>query len=182
MGTKAKAKRHLILDTAKQIIIEHGVISLTLDSVAKKAGISKGGLLYHFPNKDSLIKGLAQYIFDEFCLNFYTYAEQDADENGKWCRALIKASKVDLEQYGELHVGILATSLLEPEVANTISTGYTAILEKLEEDGIDSETATIIRLSLDGIYYSQSLNVAPLEKEKKNEIIERLLNMTRGEG
>ena len=32
-----------------------GERSATLDTVAKRAGVSKGGLLYHFPNKEALI-------------------------------------------------------------------------------------------------------------------------------
>jgi AcrR family transcriptional regulator len=181
MDSKVGVKRQLILNTAKQIVIDNGFISFTLDAVAKKAGVSKGGLLYHFPNKVSLIKELAQYIYNEFCLNFYKYAENDSDEKGKWCRALIKASKLDLEQHGELNVGILANSFLEPEIAESISESYTAILKKLEDDGIDSGTATIIRLALDGLYYSQSLQVAPLEKERINEVIHQLLKMTKEE-
>lgn len=178
----SNTKRHLILDRAKQIIFENSFNSLTLDATAKKAGISKGGLLYHFPNKASLIKGLAQYIFNDFCLNFYKYAENDPDEKGRWSRALIKASEFDLEHHGELNVGILATSYLEPEIAESTSEGYTAILKKLEDDGIDFDTATIIRLSLDGLYYSQSLNISPLKKERVNEVIQQLLNMTKDEG
>ncbi|WP_106498288.1 TetR/AcrR family transcriptional regulator [Lentibacillus sp. Marseille-P4043] len=184
MESKADVKRRLILDTTKQIILENGFNSLTLDAVAKKANISKGGLLYHFSNKESLIKGLAQYIFEQFCLNFYKYAENDSDdsdEKGKWSRALIEASKFDLEHYKELNVGIFATSYLEPEIAKTISDGYKTTLKKLEDDGINPITATIIRLALDGLYYSQTLNVAPLEEKRVNEVIQQLLEMSKSE-
>ncbi|MED1472391.1 TetR/AcrR family transcriptional regulator [Bacillus salipaludis] len=182
MDSKADVKRRLILDTAKEVTLENGFSELTLDAVAKKADISKGGLLYHFPNKESLIKGLAKYIFEEFYLNFVKYAKNDSNEIGKWSRALIEASKFDLEHYGELNAGILATSFLEPEIAKNISAGYKTILKKLEDDGINPVTATIIRLALDGLYYSQTSNVAPLEKERVNEVIQQLLEMSKIEG
>ena len=35
-----------------------GVAKLTLEAVAKEAGVSKGGLLYHFSNKEALIEGM----------------------------------------------------------------------------------------------------------------------------
>lgn len=54
MESKAHIKRHLILDTATKIVMENDYNALTLDAVAKQAGISKGGLLYHFPNKELL--------------------------------------------------------------------------------------------------------------------------------
>lgn len=178
MESKASQKRRLILQTAIQIILKNDFNALTLDAVAKQAGISKGGLLYHFPNKESLIKGLAQFVFEELYVNFDQFAEKDSLESGKWTRALIEASKTDLEQNAELNVGIFAASYLDPDIANDISKGYQSILTKLENDGIDPVTATIIRLALDGLYYSKMLNIAPLEKKRQDEVFQQLFAMT----
>ena len=41
-----------------QIVQCKGVAKLTLEAVAKEAGVSKGGLLYHFSNKEALIEGM----------------------------------------------------------------------------------------------------------------------------
>ncbi len=182
MNSKANIKRRLILDTAKQITLSDGFNSLTLDAVAKKAEISKGGLLYHFPSKESLIKGLAQFIFDEFATNFYRYAESDPKKTGKWSRALIAATKADIKNNAELNVGIIAASFLDPEVSTNISNDYNSILKKLEDDGINIVTTTIIRLALDGLYYSQTFDVASLEEARINKVINRLIEMTESEG
>jgi AcrR family transcriptional regulator len=34
--------------------------------VAQAAEVSKGGLLYHFPNKEALITGIIQHLIDDF--------------------------------------------------------------------------------------------------------------------
>ena len=47
-----------ILDAAEHCVMEHGVANLTLDSVAARAGVSKGGLLYHYAGKDALVAAL----------------------------------------------------------------------------------------------------------------------------
>lgn len=44
-------RRTQMLEAAIQIVNEQGTDSLTLDAVAKRAEVSKGGLLYHFKNK-----------------------------------------------------------------------------------------------------------------------------------
>ena len=49
--------RQKILAAASQIVQCKGVAKLTLEAVAKEAGVSKGGLLYHFSNK-ALIEGM----------------------------------------------------------------------------------------------------------------------------
>ena len=45
------SKRQLILESAAAIINEKGADYLTLDAVAQRAGISKGGLFYHFKRR-----------------------------------------------------------------------------------------------------------------------------------
>lgn len=55
--TSSKTKE-LILEVAREIAAQKGVGQLTLEAVAEKAGISKGGLLYHFPGKKELIIAL----------------------------------------------------------------------------------------------------------------------------
>ena len=48
MGDKAQASRDAILDAAGRILVRDGGDALTIASVAREAGISKGGLFYHF--------------------------------------------------------------------------------------------------------------------------------------
>ena len=55
------SKRQLILESAAAIINEKGADYLTLDAVAQRDGISKGGLFYNFKIKDELIKELVNY-------------------------------------------------------------------------------------------------------------------------
>ena len=57
MGTMARkpVARDAVLDAFEELLIDVGERAATLDAVAKRAGVSKGGLLYHFPNKEALI-------------------------------------------------------------------------------------------------------------------------------
>src|SRR3712207_3868484 len=58
--------RETLLHAATQVILDRGVEALTLDAVAHQAGVSKGGLLYHFPNKNALVVGLGEQLIQEF--------------------------------------------------------------------------------------------------------------------
>lgn len=50
--------RDRVLDAYETLLIEQGPGAATLDGVAATAGVSKGGLLYHFASKDALVTGL----------------------------------------------------------------------------------------------------------------------------
>ncbi|KAF6612193.1 TetR/AcrR family transcriptional regulator, partial [Paenibacillus sp. EKM208P] len=90
--TKKALKRELILKAASMIVHEEGVEKLTLEAVAKKAGISKGGLLYHFPNKDELILGMVEQLSTSFVSEFNERAENDMHSKGRWTRAYMNTS------------------------------------------------------------------------------------------
>lgn len=61
-----RTKPEKILDAAAAIVRRDGVAKLTLEAAAKEAGVSKGGLLYHFPNKESLIDGMVTRCSNTF--------------------------------------------------------------------------------------------------------------------
>ena len=52
--------RDRILAAAMAVAKESGAGRLSLDAIARRAGVSKGGLLYHFPKKDALMRALVR--------------------------------------------------------------------------------------------------------------------------
>ncbi len=54
--------RDRILLAFENLLINEGERSATLDAVAAAAGVSKGGLLYHFKSRDALTSGLIQKL------------------------------------------------------------------------------------------------------------------------
>ena len=55
MTRKKEIDRDRILDAAETVILRSGGRNFTLDAVAERAGISKGGLVYSFATKDELV-------------------------------------------------------------------------------------------------------------------------------
>ncbi|GAA1765524.1 TetR/AcrR family transcriptional regulator [Agromyces humatus] len=54
--------REAVLDAFERIIIAEGERAATLDATARAAGVSKGGLLYHFGSRHALIAGLIERL------------------------------------------------------------------------------------------------------------------------
>lgn len=50
--------RELVLDAFEELLLDGSGRAATMDATAHAAGVSKGGLLYHFPSKDALEAGL----------------------------------------------------------------------------------------------------------------------------
>ena len=57
-----QSKREQILQAATAVVQRDGVTALTYESVAAEAGVTKGGLLYHFPSREQMLHALHQYV------------------------------------------------------------------------------------------------------------------------
>ena len=56
------SRRDHVLTSAIALIEEHGLNAVSLESVADRAGISKGGLMYHFPTRQALLLGIVNAL------------------------------------------------------------------------------------------------------------------------
>lgn len=59
MGRNPKA-RAVVLDAAERIVKDHGAAHLTFDKLAEASGVTRGGITYHFPTKEGLLRALVE--------------------------------------------------------------------------------------------------------------------------
>lgn len=55
-----------IFNATEMLMAEYGLQGLSMQKIAKEAGISAGTIYLYFQNKEDLLKQLAQHIFDTF--------------------------------------------------------------------------------------------------------------------
>jgi AcrR family transcriptional regulator len=172
--------RNTILSAAANIVLKQGASRMTLEAVAKEAGVSKGGLLYHFPSKEALIQGMIEQMDQEFKARIFNEYEKDdfGTNQGRWLRALIKATFTSTHL--ELSAGLIAAVLHNPELLEPNRQSYETRQSLIEQDGIDPVLANIIRLAVDGLWFSELLAFAPPHESLKAQLMETLLALTTG--
>ncbi|TDP41963.1 TetR family transcriptional regulator [Nocardia ignorata] len=62
----AARNRALLLDAAQQLVREHGVAGLTMDALAKRAGVGKGTVFRRFGNRSGLMLALLDHSEQKF--------------------------------------------------------------------------------------------------------------------
>jgi len=90
-----------------------GLLGLTLDHVAAEAGLSKGGILHHFPSKESLLLGVISH-FSELIESSMTRAvADDPNPNFRWIRAMLAlgGEKAQPKKIAGADVSLTAESL-----------------------------------------------------------------------
>ena len=105
--------RERILDVAEARLLATGPAGLVLDAIAADAGVSKGGLLYHFRSKEALVGGLCDRMLERFDRDLETLCQLDDEPRGAWTRAYLNSTITDegkpADSSAQLMAGILST-------------------------------------------------------------------------
>jgi AcrR family transcriptional regulator len=158
--------RAKLLDAASAVIRRDGPQALTLDAVAAEAGVSKGGLLYHFKSKRELLDALVARWLDDF--------QDDIDaESGGFARRYVAASDGAKAE----EAGMLAALVADPQVLATVRDRHRAWQDQVVAEGGDPVDATVARLAADGLWLADLLGVAPPEGELRERVLARLLEL-----
>lgn len=156
--------RDRLLDAAEKLVVEHGALALTLDAVAAEAGVSKGGLLYHFPSKDKLAAALVERAIARVDS---ALAEASANTTpGAFTRAYIQVTMGDARTAtpgsDPLSTALLGALALDPTLLDPMRDAYSRWQARLEKDGIAPADATLVRLAVDGWWSSLVLGLPPV--------------------
>lgn len=175
--------RLILLQAANRIVLEEGVARLTLEAVAKRAGVSKGGLLYHFPNKENLIKGLIDYLNEQFDEQVKQELEREPDPHapGSWLRAYVRASFAADRELQNSHAALLAAVATDPQLMEPFIKVFNEYQQNTLQTGVDPVIATLVRLATDAQWLLELFNLAPPGGELREKVRDKLLEMTRGD-
>jgi AcrR family transcriptional regulator len=77
------SRKQQILDIAIQEIVDHGYSNTSVDTIAAKAGISKGVIYYHFNGKRELIERIYAVLLDELFEYRRSRVENEASAGAK---------------------------------------------------------------------------------------------------
>jgi AcrR family transcriptional regulator len=161
--------RDRLLDAAAVVVRRDGAQALTLDAVAAQAGVSKGGLLYHFRSKRELVEAMIGRWLAQFQREI-----DDADPH--FVRGWVKAS----DPAGE-ELGMLAALVADPELLGTVRRQYAIWQDRVEREGSDPVDATVARLAADGLWLAELLGLGPPTGELRARVVARLLELAGGD-
>ena len=159
--------RAKLLDAANAVIRRDGPQALTLDAVAATAGVSKGGLLYHFKSKRELLDALVARWMDDF------QRDIDAAAGGNFAQRYVRAS----DGANADEAGLLAALVADPDVLATVRERHATWQDRVASAGGDPVDATVARLAADGLWLADLFGIAPPRGELRERVLARLLEL-----
>ncbi len=170
--------RQQLIDIAVSILAERGEKALTLDAVARLAGVSKGGLLHHFPSRSALLEGLYLDLMGRFEEKILSFIAQDEVSHGRFCRGYLQAI-ASFSPEDAVDSAALLTLLIQKDLdLKTRLSEWT--IQRLEEHAeTDSfPEAHLVRYAADGLWLSVIIDGHGAFPEARKAVYERLLQLT----
>ncbi len=171
-----QSKRTEILEAGKRVIQRDGVTTLTYESVAAEAGLTKGGLLYHFPSREDLMLALHQHMAAtwEQCLE-----DEAGGASGELSAQQRFAAFARLSQNPDRAELLLMLEAAEDRQASPV---WDEVYERWTpgapaEGGSTAEF--IARLAADGLWFYEALRTSPLDPAVRERVVEEIIELAR---
>jgi len=141
-----------------RLVVTGGERGATLDAVAHHAGISKGGLLYHFGSRDELISGLADYLRS---LLVKDLEAMRADPAGAAAYLLRTSAEFD-DEFAETYIAVVTLAQAGHATANQVlAEADEAWYQAVKDEIGDEQVARLVVLVSDGIYAHAAVRRGP---------------------
>lgn len=148
-----RSTRDRLLDAFETLVKSGGSRAATLEAVAAEAGVSKGGLLYHFHSKDELIDGMLERVRTQAADDVEQmrasskgpvefYLSTSVDSGSDFDRALVAAARIAQEN--------------DPRASDTLADVREGWFVVLSEHLGDEALARTIQLIGDGLYFDDT--------------------------
>ncbi|MCU0772299.1 MAG: TetR/AcrR family transcriptional regulator [Verrucomicrobia bacterium] len=167
------SSRDIILAAAEAVVLKQGAAHLTLDAVAGEAGVSKGGLLYHFPNKEALLQGMiAQRI--EQCEEERRLAESRfPGDQAALLKAIVESGLDNDDPSRQINAAALAAVANDPRLLAPVKQHNRKLFKELSAFDQFSR-ASVVVLAVQGLWLMETLQVSPLAPRQRAAIINEL--------
>nr|WP_280514439.1 TetR family transcriptional regulator [Chthonobacter albigriseus] len=167
------SSRERIVAAAIDVVMESGAAHLSLEAVAERAGVSKGGLLYNFPNKVALLKALvAEHIIESDIRRMEAEAELGPCRN-RTARGFVAAAATEAACGGKPPSGFLAAIAENPDLVAPVRARNAALTARFR-DSDDPILSLIAFLAVEGLDTLDLLEANPLNADDRAAVYERL--------
>lgn len=171
--------RRQLLQVAARLASEQGIAAVTLDAVSGASGVSKGGLLHHFPNKNALLDALFDRLLEGLDAEIDEIMRSDPLPHGRFTRgylgAVVRLREQPAESSGwaQITIALLAEPRLRQRWHDWVR------MRSEEYVGTDSSVdAQIVRLAVDGLWLADMIESHGMDDGTRRALVDRLIEIT----
>lgn len=177
MGRKPAITREGLLEVAEDLVRSEGAAGLTIDALAKAAGISKGGVQYSFPSKEDLVRAIVERWTHQFDA---LLGEVNDVPPADLVRRYITVMRSSQAAMNAKMAGLMIAYIQNPQNVMETRQWYRSMFERLSGKAGDAQAARVALLAVEGLFM---LRIAGIDEDGEwggflddvEHVLERLL-------
>lgn len=181
-STKALRTRTLLLDCARNIILDEGLERLSMDRVAKAAGLSKGAVMYHFETKRALQAALLQ----DYAAHLERgLAEHEALFEGTPAETLIpgflewfRSFEADNRGWAAVGIQLLSLQQSDPALLEPVRMWYARLFDRAASlPARQRPRALLVLMALEGFFFTHKFGLDLVSGPAKEAVCRLMLEL-----
>lgn len=177
MTTGRHETRERILQAASELAWENGPGNLSLDAVAAKAGVSKGGLLYHFRSKSKLLEATVEAFVQDYDRTLKEREAVHQHTETPVAQAYLDVFLDDIRFKRPPSSGILAALAEDPSFLDPVRRYDRDLLDRIKADLGDTGLAMILYFVISGLKCNELLNLYVVQPDEIDSLTDRLRSL-----
>ncbi len=168
----AKNVRELVVKAVSSVIARDGLANTTIDAVSREAGVSKGGVLHYFANKQDLFLAMV----GDFERRFYERRDAVALTLPERKNRLLKATVISMldNLNATADKGFNIAVVLDDETLASAVRQFKRKALKAGGQGYPPEKIALVMYLIDGLWLDSRFTPPVIAKKTRNAVIKEL--------
>jgi AcrR family transcriptional regulator len=171
--SRAPDARKKVLDASRRIVEERGAGALTYDGIASVSGVTRGGITYHFPTKQSLLSALVEQDAEQWQRLEDELKPSGLSGDAAELLAVLRSWTNDRPDRRRFVAGMLTAVSLDPPILDPVREAERARIDSTtwDERALRMEIA---RLAASGLFWADLFGCPSIPDELRKRLVDEL--------
>ncbi|MBT9247135.1 TetR/AcrR family transcriptional regulator [Gemmobacter fulvus] len=173
MGRRKTIDRQTIMDAIEAVVHQQGAAALTIDAVARAAGISKAGVVYDFANKNEMMAAYVRNRVEAKRAAIHAAADAAGGSTAAWLAAVIDHA-CEAPSADEMASAMVLTASLSTtnSCQNILRDLFTADIARITDSAENPRVAMLAYLALQGVMSMEYLGFHSFDQDLRARVMQ----------
>jgi len=176
MGRKRVIDQQAILDAAEKVVARDGAANLSVERVAREAGISKASVLYDFKTKQAVLEAVVERAFArDNAMHSQIEAGLERHENQAITGRILGAKAPISEPFRNAALNLSAALVLDTSLRAKMQDNQAKTIRDVHRTASSPRGAQLAYLALEGLKLLENLDFHRFDDEERSRILREVL-------
>ncbi len=175
MGRKRVIDQQAVLDAAERVVGRDGAANLTIDAVAREAGVNKASVLYDHKSKQALVEAVVDRAFERDNAHHAGIEQRLGDIKDRPIRGrIVAASEPPPEEFRAVALNLSAALALDAGLRSKMQENQARTIARIEQTSPSPRGALLAYLALEGLKFLEHLDFHHFTREERDKVLREI--------